>query len=133
MLVGSRSLKITSRSSHFRGRVKTKVQPLVKTMYGFAGNSKSTSIDYNIKLARELKNAFGFVYAVRLSSLFTYIYLQVDARNVGRMETEASINTQLSSNLSTPYGLTIRRRTVRDYLMSTNHFRKLHWPLFSPR
>jgi hypothetical protein len=63
----SPSPKITSRSSHFRGRIKTKVQPLVKSMYGFSAFDKPRSIDHNIRLARELKDKFSFVYAVCFS------------------------------------------------------------------
>jgi Domain of unknown function (DUF6532) len=74
----SRSLKITIRSSHFRGRVKTKVEPLVKTMYAFIPNSKQRNgnANYNIELARELKDKFGFVYAVCLSFII-HIYLLI--------------------------------------------------------
>jgi hypothetical protein len=63
----SPSPKITSRSSHFRGRIKTKVQPLVKSMYGFSTFGKPRSIDHNIRLAWELKDKFSFVYAVCFS------------------------------------------------------------------
>jgi len=62
--------KITNRGSHFRGRIKTKVQPLVKSMYGFAAVSKPKAVDHNVKLARALKDKFGFIYAVRVSLLF---------------------------------------------------------------
>ena len=65
-------LKITARSSHFRGRIKTKVQPLVKAMYGFIANSKEK--EYNKALAGELKDGYNFIYAVGCLSFFAYIY-----------------------------------------------------------
>jgi hypothetical protein len=81
-------------------------------MHGFAVNSKPRAIENNIRLVRELKDKFSFVYAVHFSLLFIYIYSQVNARNVGMMATEASNSTQSSSNLSTTCGLKIRRTTV---------------------
>jgi hypothetical protein len=38
-------------------------------MYGFQGGSKPATIAANIKLARELKERFAFVYCVRFLSL----------------------------------------------------------------
>jgi Domain of unknown function (DUF6532) len=64
--------QITSRGSHFRGRIKTKIRPHVKTMYGFSSSGKPSAIEKNVKLARELKKEFAFYYAVRLS-IYTHI------------------------------------------------------------
>jgi hypothetical protein len=38
-------------------------------MYGFQGGSKPATIAANVKLARELKEGFAFVYRVSLPSL----------------------------------------------------------------
>jgi len=60
-------LKITSHGSHFRGYIKTKVQLLVRSMYGFSSYTKPKGVSHNIKLACELKKKFGFLYAVCFS------------------------------------------------------------------
>jgi hypothetical protein len=112
----STSLKITDRGSHFRGQMKSKVQPLVKSLYGFTAlGTKPKSINNNIRLARELKDKFSFVYAVSFSLLFVYIYSQNNARNVRQMATvptEAFTDTQSSRNPSTMRGSKIKRTTA---------------------
>jgi hypothetical protein len=65
--------QITSRSSHFRGRVKSKVQPHIKNMYGFCSVSKPRAVENNVRLVRKLKEKFTFVYAVRFSHLLVYL------------------------------------------------------------
>lgn len=65
--------QITSRSSHLRGRVKSKIQPHIKNLYGFHPVSRPRAVEHNIRLARKLKEKFTFLYAVR--SLFLLIYL----------------------------------------------------------
>jgi hypothetical protein len=47
-------------------------------MYGFAANSKqrTRTADYNIELVRELKDKFGFVYAVCFPFV-VHIYLLI--------------------------------------------------------
>jgi hypothetical protein len=52
------------RTSHFRGRLKSKVQPHVKNMYGFVGTDKPKDIQSNINLVNELKYEFNFIYKV---------------------------------------------------------------------
>jgi hypothetical protein len=60
---------VTDRDSHLRGQVKSKVHELVAEMYGFQGGSKPATIAANVKLARELKERFAFVYHIRFLSL----------------------------------------------------------------
>jgi hypothetical protein len=48
----------------FCGQIKTKVQPLIKSMYRFAKNSKPRDIDNNIRLAFNLKDRFDFIYDI---------------------------------------------------------------------
>ncbi|KAH9972696.1 hypothetical protein BJV77DRAFT_1131087 [Russula vinacea] len=54
-----------SRSSHLRGRVKSKIQPHIKNLYGFHPVSRPRAVEHNIRLARKLKEKFTFLYAER--------------------------------------------------------------------
>ena len=81
-------------------------------MYRFTALGKPRAIDHNIKLAHELKDKFGFVYAVCFSSSFIYICSQGNARDVRKMAIEASTDTQSSRNPSTTYGSRIEGTMV---------------------
>lgn len=59
---------ITSRGSHFRGQVKTKVSHHFKGMYGFVASTDRNIIEKNVTLSRDLKKKFAFTYAERLPS-----------------------------------------------------------------
>ena len=56
------TLQITKRTSQVRGELKTKVRPLVESLYGFE-NAKS-SITRNRERAENLKDDYAFVYKV---------------------------------------------------------------------
>jgi hypothetical protein len=102
--------QITSCSSHLRGRVKSKIQPHIKNLYGFYPVSRPRAVEHNVRLARKLKAKFAFVYAVCFF-IFAYIFtkrIRV-ARNVEKTATKAFTGTRSFSKQSTPYGSTIRR------------------------
>lgn len=58
-------IQITCRASHLRGEIKTKVKPLVASMYGFEVPTSETIRVHNRKLAEELKHEYTFLYKVR--------------------------------------------------------------------
>ncbi|KIM76446.1 hypothetical protein PILCRDRAFT_76428 [Piloderma croceum F 1598] len=53
---------ITCRGSHLRGEIKTKVKPLVASMYGFEVPTNETICARNRKLVEELKEEYTFLY-----------------------------------------------------------------------
>jgi len=61
------NLQITSRGSHVRGELKTKVRPIIES-YGFESGQHKRTIKSNRELAEDLKEGYKFVYQV-------YIYL----------------------------------------------------------
>ena len=61
----SYSTQITCRGSHLRGEIKTKVKPLVASMYGFDVPTNETIRACNRKLVEELKEEYSFLYKVR--------------------------------------------------------------------
>lgn len=60
----SYSIQITCRGSHLRGEIKTKVKPLVASMYGFEVPTNETIHARNRKLVEELKEQYTFLYKV---------------------------------------------------------------------
>jgi hypothetical protein len=56
-------LQITSRASHVRGELKTKVQLIIEH-YGFESGQHKQTIKRNRELAEELKEGYNFVYSV---------------------------------------------------------------------
>jgi hypothetical protein len=56
--------QITCRGSHLRGEIKTKVKPLVASMYGFEVPTNETIRARNRKLVEELKDGYAFLYKV---------------------------------------------------------------------
>lgn len=105
--------KITSCSLHFHGWIKTRVQPLVKNMYGFIKCGKQRGIDHNVRLAHELKHKSAFVYAVCFCLIFHInTCSQGSARNIWKMVTEASTNTRSFRKQSTTYSSKTRRTMV---------------------
>jgi hypothetical protein len=76
----SYSTQITCRGSHLRGEIKTKVKPLVASMYGFEVPTNETIRARNRKLVEELKEEYTFLYKVRhamLCLLFTVLNTDV--------------------------------------------------------
>jgi hypothetical protein len=61
----SYSIQITCRGSHLRGEIKTKVKPLIASMYGFEVPTNETIRARNRKLVEELKEEYTFLYKVR--------------------------------------------------------------------
>lgn len=57
--------QITCRASHLRGDIKTKVKPLVGSMFGFEVPTNDTIRARNRKLVEELKEGYAFLYKVR--------------------------------------------------------------------
>ncbi|KAJ7092927.1 hypothetical protein B0H15DRAFT_165265 [Mycena belliarum] len=53
---------ITSRGSHLRGELKTKMRALVELMYGFSSGENKKTIARNRKLAEELKENLTFTF-----------------------------------------------------------------------
>lgn len=54
--------QITKRTSQVRGELKTKIRPLVESLYGFE-NAKS-AITHNRERTENLKDDYAFVYKV---------------------------------------------------------------------
>ncbi|KAJ6478334.1 hypothetical protein C8R45DRAFT_792777, partial [Mycena sanguinolenta] len=55
---------IASRGSQLRGELKTKVRPLMDTMYGFKSGQNKKTIAFNRKLAKDLKEESTFAFKV---------------------------------------------------------------------
>ncbi|KAJ6452580.1 hypothetical protein C8R45DRAFT_1112886 [Mycena sanguinolenta] len=53
---------IASRGSQLRGELKTKVRPLIDTMYGFKSGQNKKTIAFNRKLAEDLKEESTFAF-----------------------------------------------------------------------
>ncbi|KIM88272.1 hypothetical protein PILCRDRAFT_62582, partial [Piloderma croceum F 1598] len=60
---------ITSRGSHVRGELKTKVRPIIEH-YGFESGQHKRTIKRNRELAEELKEGYNFVYSTDRKGLF---------------------------------------------------------------
>ena len=56
--------QITCRKSHLHGEIKTKVKPLVASVYSFKVPTNETIHDCNHKLVEELKDKYTFLYKV---------------------------------------------------------------------
>jgi len=53
---------IASRGSQLRGELKTKIRPLIDTMYGFKSGQNRKTIAFNRKLAEDLKEGSAFAF-----------------------------------------------------------------------
>ena len=70
----SYSTQITCRGSHLRGEIKTMVNPLVASMYGFEVPTNKTIRARNRKLVEELKEEYSFLYKVRYAMRCLFVY-----------------------------------------------------------
>jgi hypothetical protein len=70
----SYSTQITCRGSHLCGEIKTKVKPLVASMYGFEVPTNKTIRARNRKLVEELKEEYAFLYKVRHTTPYLFIH-----------------------------------------------------------
>ncbi|KAI0266652.1 hypothetical protein BGY98DRAFT_912890 [Russula aff. rugulosa BPL654] len=92
---------ITCRGSHLRGEIKTKVKPLVASMYGFEVPTSETICARNRKLVEELKEGYTFLYKTRAiddqpkSGLYEHKIIQA-AVNVCFFKNRLDVAIQLS-------------------------------------
>jgi hypothetical protein len=80
----SQPSKITLQTSHFRGRLKSKVQPHIQNAYGFVVPDTPKTLQDNITLVNVLKDNYHFTYRVRFFVSFHFTYIRIDIQHEGQ-------------------------------------------------